>query len=340
MDLGCIGRSCVACFRTALVVFALVFEATFVGLKPSKAKQQSKGGVVYCFLASVVLVGVAYAQSPMVAGLTSTSGAAKSATAEANAAPNVLPNLPSLPSGRSTVIGGTIRKIDPVRDQITISVFGGHDMRVFFDGRTQVYRDGQQVSSRALREGDRASLETLLDGTMVFARSVHVLTQSIEGECQGQVLAFDAARGEVRVRDALLAEPLKLQVPSRTPILHEGQEASSTAILRPGALVKVQFRPDAAGRGVVTSVVIVAVPGDAFVFTGSVAFLDLHAGLLVIVDPRDQQRHEISFDPRSLSVHGLHEGIDVTVSAVFDGTRYAGTAVTINSPSISANAPN
>jgi len=295
---------------------------------------------VYRFLASVVLVGIAYAQSPMVAGLTSTTGATKSPTAEANAVPNVSPNLPSLPSGRSTVIGARIRKIDPVRDQITLSVFGGHDMRVFFDGRTQVYRDGQQVSSRALREGDQASVETLLDGSMVFARSVHVLTQFSEGECQGQVLAFDAARGELNVRDALLADSLKLQVPPRTPILREGQEASSTAILRPGALVKVQFRPDGAGRGIVTAVAILAVPGDALVFTGSVAFLDLHVGLLVIVDPRDQKRHEVSFDPRSLSVHGLHEGIDVTVAAVFDGTRYAATAVTINSPSNSAKAPN
>lgn len=295
---------------------------------------------MYRFFAYIILTAAACAQSSLVANLTSATGATKSPTAGANAAPNVLPNLPLLPSGRSTVIGGTIRKIDPVRDQITLSVSGGHDVRVFFDGRTQVNRDGQQVSSRALREGDRASLETLLDGSMVFARSIHVLTQSIEGECQGQVLAFDTARGEVSVRDALLAEPLKLQVPPRTPILREGQEASSTAILRPGALVKVQFRPDGAGRGVVTAVAIVAVPGDAFVFSGSVVFLDMPAGLLVILDSRDQKRHEVSFDPQALSVHGLHEGIDVTVSAVFDGTRYAATAVTINSPSISAKAPN
>ena len=46
------------------------------------------------------------------------------------------------PRGQTTLVGGTIRLLDQVRDQVTVRVFGGRDMVVLFDDRTHFFRDG------------------------------------------------------------------------------------------------------------------------------------------------------------------------------------------------------
>lgn len=251
--------------------------------------------------------------------------------APANAALSTLPNLPPLPSGKSTVIGGTLLKVDPVRDQLTVRVFGGGNMKILFDGRTQVYRDGQRVSLRDLKNGDRASVETMLDGTMVFARSLHILTRSMGAECQGQVVSYDAAKGELRVRDVLSSQPLALHVPSGVTILGEGHDGSS-AHLGPGSLVDVEFQSSGSRQGQATRITVLATPGRAYIFSGRVTFLDTRAGKMAIVDPRDQKSYDISFDPRSSVIGNVREGNDVIVTAVFDGTHYSANAIRLNSP--------
>ena len=90
-----------------------------------------------------------------------------------------------------------ISSVDPVTDPLTLKVFGGKRMKILFDERTQVYRDGAKTSLRDLHANDRASVETMLDGTTVFARSIHMLSQAPEGECQGQVLNYDPGTGEL-----------------------------------------------------------------------------------------------------------------------------------------------
>ena len=102
-------------------------------------------------------------------------------------------DLMALPQGKSTVIGGTIASVNPVKDELVLKVFGGRPMRVLFDQRTQVYRDGAKTTLNDLHENEHASVETMLDGTTVFARSIHMLSQSPEGECQGQVVSYDPA---------------------------------------------------------------------------------------------------------------------------------------------------
>lgn len=281
-------------------------------------------------LLMLISVTTAFAQVSSLPVPTSLTDAAERSLVDGNVALNALPNLtPPMPKGRSTVIGGTINHVDPLRDQATVSVFGGNKVKIFFDGRTQVYRDGQPVSLQDLKDGERASLETLLDGTMIFARSIHILTRSIDGQCQGQVLSFDAASGDLRIRDPLWSEPLKLRLPKGLTILRQGQESSSSATLRPGALVEARFQPDSNHQGVVTSISILATPGTPFVFTGRLLFLN--AGTLVLLDPRDQKRYEISFDSRS-PVENLHEGDEVAVTAVFDGTRYSAKDIKLNAP--------
>jgi hypothetical protein len=289
-------------------------------------------------LAVAILSSVAFAQSASSAGSKPAQDQSVQAASRPESAFGSPTALPPTPRGKSTVIGGAIRGVDRVRDQFTLNVFGGRTLKVLFDERTQVYRDGARSALRDLRTGDHVSVETVLDGTTVFARSIHLLSAVPEGECQGQVLNYNPGDRELTVRDALSRQPVKLQVPAGTAIVRQGQAASASSdgfsSLARGALISVKFQSDNKGHGVASKIVILAVPGATFVFVGNVTFLDLRSGLLVLVDPRDDKRYEVSFDSARFPMsHELHEGADLTVTADFDGARYVASKIAINSPS-------
>jgi hypothetical protein len=227
--------------------------------------------------------------------------------------PSFLPPLPAMPNGKSTVIGGVIRSVDPVRDQMTLGVYGGgKPLKILFDERTQFYRDGVKTPLDDMRPDDHASVETLLDGDNVFAVSVHMLSRSPMGECQGQVLAFDPRNGEVTVRNMLSGQPIKLRVEPRTTIARMGQPESYD------------------GVGIADAISILATPGSGFYFSGNVTYLDLHAGILALTDPRDQSNYTIAFDPaRFPASRQLHEGSRVGVDASFDGRHYVANKLNI-----------
>jgi hypothetical protein len=246
-----------------------------------------------------------------------------------------MPPLPALPRGKSTVIGGVIRDVDPVRDQLMLKVYGaGRPIKILFDERTQFYRDGVRAPLGDMRPEDRASVETLLDGDNVFAVSVHMLSQSPQGECEGQVLAFDPRNGALTVRNTLSGQPIQLRVQPQTTIARMGQPAfasaqTGTSDLMRGALISVKFESDNGG-GLADAISILATPGSGFYFSGDVTFLDLHAGLLALTDPRDQRSYTIAFDPARLPAsRNLHEGSHVSVNASFDGTRYVASKLNV-----------
>jgi hypothetical protein len=284
------------------------------------------------YLVVAILGSAAFAQLPSPADVKSAQVPADQIASKLEGPTVFLPDLPALPKGRSTVIGGAIREVDGVRDQLTLNIFGGHAMKVLYDERTQVYRDGVKASLRDLRAGDHVSVETMLDGTTVFARSIHMLSHLPEGECQGQVLSYDRSKGELMVRDSLSPEPIKLHISSSTTISRQGQEPSSGDLIA-GTLISIHFQANGAGQNVADKIAVLASPGSAFVFSGNVVFLDLHTGLLSLVDPRDDKHYEISFDPARLRLsRDVHEGTAVTVTANFDGARYSASAVTVNAP--------
>lgn len=241
-----------------------------------------------------------------------------------------LEDFPLAPQGKSTVIGGSIRQVDGVRDQITLNIYGGRTIKVLFDERTQAYRDGQKSPLHDLRAGDNVSVETVLDGTAVFARSIHMLSQLPEGAAQGQIMKYDRGAGELMLHDSLFPDPIKLRVPATAAIVHEGQEVSS-GDLKEGALVSVLFQANGNGQNVARKITLLANPGSLFVFVGKVVFLDLRAGLLALVDPRDNKKYDISFDPGLAVSRELHEGTEITVTADFDGTRYSARSIALNS---------
>jgi hypothetical protein len=285
------------------------------------------------FLVLAILSGVAFAQ---LAGPKPAQdlGAPSSASGLVGASTGAS-SLPPAPKGKSTVIGGAIRGVDRVRDQFTLDVFGGRSLKVLFDERTQIYRDGVKSSIRDLRAGGHVSVETVLDGTTVFARSIHMLSELPTGDSQGQVTDYNSADRELTVRDAQSRQLVKFQVPEGTAFVRQGQAAFSSAEPGPadlvtGTLISVRFQSDNKGHGVARQVAILATPGTAFVFVGNVASLDLHSGLLVVVDPRDDKRYDVFFDSARFPMsRDLHEGADVMVTADFDGARYVANGIKV-----------
>ena len=257
------------------------------------------------------------------------------ATPSASAKESAPVDLLALPKGKSTVIGGTISAVDPIADRLTLKVFGGKQMKILFDERTLVYRDGAKSSLRDLHTNDQASVETMLDGDAVFARSIRMLSRSPEGECHGQILSYDAGSGLMTVSESLSPESIRLVVPAGTTIVRQGQNAStsgpaSSSDLRKGTLITASFASDTKGQGIAHRIAILASPGDELTFTGSVTFLDLRANQFAVADAQNNQSYKIVFDPASLpSARDLHEGTNVKVTAEFDGSRYVAHAITV-----------
>jgi hypothetical protein len=112
--------------------------------------------------------------------------------------------------------------------------------------------------------------------------------------------------------------------------LRDGKPASPSD-LRPGSLVSLKFSPSLKGPGMVREISILAGPGGTFVFAGRISHLDLHIGLLVLVDPRDSKSYDIHFDPAMNGIQDrLYEGGDVTVTTTFDGANYIASSIAVN----------
>jgi hypothetical protein len=244
--------------------------------------------------------------------------------------------LPPLPQGKSTIMGGEIQKLDPVRDQFQLKTFGLRPITILCDERTQVYLDGKKIPLRDLRSGSVASIQTVLDGTNVFAIGIHLLSRAPEGEYQGQVLSYKADTRELTVSAASSRDPLKLVVPVNTPITRVGQGALTTpppgsSDLVRGTLISLTFEPNRAGEGIASLIEILATPGSVFVFGGSLSSLDMHTGQMTVTDPRDEKTYQIIFDPsRVPTSQTLHEGDNIRVAATYDGSRYVANSIALN----------
>ena len=246
---------------------------------------------------------------------------------------SLLPDLPKLPTAKASLIGGTIGKLDRVRDQITVQIFGGGNMKISFDTRTHVFRDGNEASVSDLRQGDRVYIETILDGSTVFARAIRLKTSTFAGESQGIITSYRADKGELEIRDALSPQAVKIRVTSQTRIV-DGSHAASTTRLAPGTLVAIKFGPRQDGGEVAREVSVLATPGESFTFAGQVTAIDLRLGLLVLTSSTDHKTYEIYLDPSVVGVDdNLRPPADVTVLTRFQGNRYVARSVTVNSRS-------
>jgi hypothetical protein len=237
--------------------------------------------------------------------------------------PDTLFDLPRLKRDRASLIGGTLENIDRLRDRFVLRPFGRGKLTIVFDPRTQFVRDGKAAGALDMHPGDRVYVETVLDGTAVFAKTVHVLPGAALGATLGQIIAYDAAQGKLSIRDQLSARPVHFRVTSQTIITGAG--------VGPGALVQLSFLPGK-GPALVREILVLAAPGSVFTFAGRITFLDFASHELVLANTSDDNRYEIQFNPAALETDAkerLQEGASVTVAARFNGQRYVAESVTV-----------
>ena len=124
-------------------------------------------------IAAMILVGVVTAQ---MSGAGAMSGQVAIPQSTLTPETTLLDStaLPSVPREKSTIMGGEIQNVDPVRDRFKLRVFGQRPVKMLFDERTKVYLDGKMIPLRDLHSHDHASVLTVLDGTDVFALSIHM----------------------------------------------------------------------------------------------------------------------------------------------------------------------
>jgi hypothetical protein len=280
-------------------------------------------------LTAVVLGSLVFGQAavPQPGPLGSPASSVKS-----DSAGKTLADVPPLPRGKSTILGGRIGNIDQVRDQFVLRVYGEKPLKILYDERTQIFRDGNKIPLRELGPADHASVQTTLDGSKIFAVSVHILSSNPTGDFEGRILDYDAGNGTLTLMGQGSQGQFRVKVTAETKVSREGQATFTAANggqgdLLPGALVTLSFQSDNKGQGIAQQVTILATPGAVFVFTGTVSSLNIAGGYLVVLDPRDQRSYQIHFNPLDPVVEKLHQGDQVRIEANYDGTRYAATQI-------------
>jgi hypothetical protein len=226
---------------------------------------------------------------------------------------------PPLPHNPVTLVGGTVTSLDEVMNRLLVHPFGSNQkMEVRFDTRTKFYQDGKPISYRVIKQGQRVYLDTMLNGSQVFAKSIWIQSTAESGTGRGQILDFDARLGRLTLRDELSNQPVRMNLTSAT-VIRKGNQLATPADLREGSLVSLTFGP----QQQLKEITLLAAPGNTFTFAGRVTYLDLSLKLIGIDNRSDRTRYDISLGAIPVSIlRQLHEGQDLTVSAVFDGSKY------------------
>jgi hypothetical protein len=230
---------------------------------------------------------------------------------------------PPLPKTKPTLIGGTAARVDHIRNLLTIQPFGGgQKIKVFVDERSHIYRNGEETTVLGIRKGDRVYVDTMLDGSRVFAKNVRVETQTGVAEVRGQVTAVNHDKGTVTVRDELSTQPVTFAVGSSTQYSAYKGSANSND-LQPGSLVDVQFAPGKDKHDLAQEVILLAKPGDTYVFSGVVTNIDLRSSTLALENRSDDETYELHFDQSAVNDKSkLKVGSEVTAHVVFNGKQY------------------
>ncbi len=242
---------------------------------------------------------------------------------------SLLPDLPAVSTKDTTLIGGTIAHVDRIRDRLNLAVFGGGKVTATFDPRTKVYLGANEATVADLKQGDRVYLETVLDGSSVFARAIRVKGATSVAESQGTVLSASSDHSEFTMRDKISPEPIRIQWDASTKFAENGRPSNASSIV-PGSLISVVFSPQNDGHGLAREISVLAVPGSKFTFVGEVTHVDLRSGLVVLTSSTDNKTYEIYLDSSIVPDENLHAGAVVTVLANFEGSRYVARNLTID----------
>ena len=243
---------------------------------------------------------------------------------------SLLPELPPIPTVNATLVGGTIERLDRVRDRVVVRVFGGGKMVVLFDPRTTIILGGKKTTIADLQEGQRIYLDTILDGNKVFARMIRLNAPHATGQSQGVVLEYHATRNELTLRDSISPKPVEVRVATTTKVLQGGRTVPISTLV-PGSLVSISFASDGTGHDTASEISILAQPGTQYTFAGEVVHIDLRTGLVVLRSSTDNKTYEVYLISSIIPDESLHPGALITVVADFDGSRYLARNLSINS---------
>jgi|HubBroStandDraft_1064217.scaffolds.fasta_scaffold00714_5 hypothetical protein len=242
-----------------------------------------------------------------------------------------------LTSGKVGLVRGVLKRLDPIHDQLLIHSFGGGDIRIAFDPRTQLLAENTGARLITLPVGSVVSVDTVIDDGKLFARSVRSGSASNAVELNGQVVRYDAAKSQLILRDPTSPKSVALRVTPSTVVVNRGQAAAPQA-LSPGMLVQVWFSAtqnvskhgaDNLASSVANRVEILAERGNSFAFAGRIVAVDLRSRILALSNDSDQSVRELaigSLDADSLRL--LREGAEVSIQAEFDGEHYNVRTVT------------
>lgn len=229
---------------------------------------------------------------------------------------------PPLPHNKVALVGGTVTSIDRVMNRITIQPFGSKQrMAMVFDTRSGIYCDGKPATAREISPGERVYIDSMLDGTKVFAKAIRAQSAGSGGSSQGQVLQYDATSNVLTLRDELSEQPAQFRL-SPSTVIRSGNQTRTASALKPGSLVSLTFATQQ-GSPVIRDISLLAEPGATFSFFGKLTFVDLSRRLVAIANRNDGKTYEVHLRsiPANL-LRNLHEGTELGISAVFDGRQY------------------
>ena len=248
---------------------------------------------------------------------------------ETATAPEPILDHGPLPNKSMSLIGGTVKKVDAVRNRVLIQPFGGgKEVNVLFDDRSHIYRNGSAATVLGIHPGDRVYVDTMTLEYKVFARTVRVETGTGPVEAHGQVVNFDPANQVVQMRESLTSQTISFSISDRTTV-HKKNGVAKASDFIPGALIEAIFAPGRKG-GIADEVYILAVPGSSYVFVGRITNVDASQGLLAIDNQSDQRNYELHYSPAQVPENDrLRVGAKVTAHAIFDGKSYSADSVSI-----------
>ena len=254
------------------------------------------------------------------------SNPAPTSAAAARESYDPLLDLPPLPHETVTLIGATVVSLDEIMNRMVVEPFGGKQkMKVAFDSRTHFYENGRAITERELKQGQRIYLDTQLNGSRVFAKTIWIQTGAESGIGQGQILEFDPEKQILTVRDELSSQPIKMHLSSAT-VIRKGEQPAAVGDLVQGSLVSLSFGP----QRELLRITVLASPGTSFTFAGRVTYLDMSRKMIAIDNRSDRKKYDVYVSAIPLNVmRQVHEGEDVSVSAVFNGNQYDARSVTL-----------
>src|SRR6202049_3711623 len=169
------------------------------------SKSRSVMGIFPKRLLLVPLLGLyvtAVAQSGPTVPTATEAGAPPKSPAATREDYDPLLDPPPLPHHRVTLMGGTVTNVNEIQNRITVKPFGGEQrLRMDFDMRTHIFLDGQAASGRDLKVGQRVYLDTMLNGSQVFAKSIWIRTGYGNGTARGQILDYDGRTNMLTLRE-------------------------------------------------------------------------------------------------------------------------------------------